>query len=362
MKWFIPFFIAFLFAGTGALRADEKVCSEAEASALQTVDFAFDLKRGFLLQVAKALQDKGADPRHHPVLLPNGTEEVIDLPEAVSTLARAHADAVEQIHKATVDCLNNSSGPGKISALAAFLSTDGLSLSLWPSVLAHDDETIIIGHPFEDGEIEIPHDPNRCSICPVGRPLRGRSALDEALDKLIAANIAFNNPQRMTVNHARIIEVQLSTKLSPEELKAQLTEVGSKETAGLKVGDSMSVTLNGGAAFQVAPAGPQVQGISRKQVTTWKWNVTPKMLGTQYLILSFDAIITLNGKDAIKNVRTLTEAIEVEVGLPETPGEWFELSKKWFENISWLWATLFVPIGIFVWRRWTGQKRDIPQD
>jgi hypothetical protein len=69
-------------------------------------------------------------------------------------------------------------------------------------------------------------------------------------------------------------------------------------------------------------------------VTTWTWNVTPKTAGTQYLILLFDAVITLNGKDANRNVRTLTHPIEVDVGWPETPSEWFDLSKTWFDNVN----------------------------
>jgi hypothetical protein len=83
------------------------------------------------------------------------------------------------------------------------------------------------------------------------------------------------------------------------------------------------------------------------------------------LILTFDAILTLNGKDSTRNVKTLTQPIEVEVGWPETGGEWFEFFKKWFENVSWLWATILVPVGIVLialWRRWTGQKKELAQE
>jgi hypothetical protein len=36
---------------------------------------------------------------------------------------------------------------------------------------------------------------------------------------------------------------------------------------------------------------------------------------------------------------------------PETPSEWFHWVKEWFENISWLWVTMLVPLGLWAWHR-----------
>lgn len=192
--------------------------------------------------------------------------------------------------------------------------------------------------------------------------MSGKLPLDEALEKLIAGNVAFNNPEHMTVGRPRLVEAKLSTTLPPDELKAQLTEAGRIESAELTVGDRMSATLNGGAEFDISPSGPQVQWISEQQVTTWTWNVTPKMAGTQYLTLSFDAVITLSGKDANRNIRTLARQIEVDVGWPTTPSEWFDLSRKWFDTVNWLWASI-IPIGLVLvgwWRRFVRHQKGTP--
>lgn len=208
-----------------------------------------------------------------------------------------------------------------------------------------------------DGEIaNIIKNPDKCFFLECNKPT---SALDDALQKLLAGNVAFNNPERMQVGRPRIIEAKLSTNLSPAELKAQLTEAGRKEDAKIQVGDRMSATLNGGAAFDISPSGPQIQWTSQNQITTWTWNVTPKLSGVQYLILAFDAIITVEGKDGSRNVNTLKHQIEVEVGWPQTFTEWFDLSKKWFENLSWLWASILVPFGLVLlgWWRHGGRRR-----
>jgi hypothetical protein len=147
-----------------------------------------------------------------------------------------------------------------------------------------------------------------------------------------------------------IIEAKLSVNLPAEDLIQQLSEAGKKESARIQVADRMSATLSGGGAFDVSPAGAQQQFISRQQVTTWAWEVTPKQVGTQYLILSFDAVLTVDGREGTRNIRTFTRPIQVEVAWPETSGEWFEWFKSWFENISWLWATILLPVGYWAWR------------
>ena len=119
----------------------------------------------------------------------------------------------------------------------------------------------------------------------------------------------------------------------------------------------MAATLTGGAAFDISPSGPQIQWISQKEVTTWTWDVTPKTSGTQYLILSFDALITVNGKDGTRNVNTLKRKIEVEVGWPQTAGEWFELAKKWLANLTWVWASILVPAAVFAVGWWRKRSR-----
>jgi hypothetical protein len=148
MRWWVLIFIAFLLAGNPPLRADEQACRKAEASAFQTVNAAFGPKIDLLLKLGKVLQDKGTDPRKYPIVKSNGTFENIDLVKAVSNLAFENANAVKQIHDAAVDCTKTLSGPERISALAAFFSTERLA-SVWPSQLAHIDiSEMMSGQPL----------------------------------------------------------------------------------------------------------------------------------------------------------------------------------------------------------------------
>jgi hypothetical protein len=108
--------------------------------------------------------------------------------------------------------------------------------------------------------------------------------------------------------------------------KGEPSEAGAKESASIKVADRMAATLFGGGAFDVSPSGPQQQFISKEQVTTWTWVVTPKQSGTQVLILSFEALLTIDGKDGTRNINTFTRKIEIDVPWPSTPSEWFTLA------------------------------------
>jgi hypothetical protein len=180
--------------------------------------------------------------------------------------------------------------------------------------------------------------------------------VDDVLDTLKAAKVAFNTPERGTVGKSLLVQAKLSTHLSAEALKVQITEAGQVAVADLKVSDRMAATLAGGTAFDISPAGPQEQWISDKQETEWTWTVTPKTVGDQVLVISFDAILTINGKDDRRTINTLKRHIDVAVGWPETPGEWLDMIKHVGEDVSWIWATLIIPIGGAIWA-WIKRRR-----
>jgi hypothetical protein len=165
---------------------------------------------------------------------------------------------------------------------------------------------------------------------------------------LIKAHVAFNVPEYMRVTKTQIIQAKLAIHMTPDELIATLTEPGKKESQPLLVSNQMSATLSGGGAFEVSPSGPQTQWIGKMQETSWAWEVTPKQSGTQELTLAFDAHITVGGKEGTRTVNTLTRKIEVEVAWPESLSEWLKFVKETGENLGWLWATILVPVGLFV--------------
>jgi hypothetical protein len=95
-----------------------------------------------------------------------------------------------------------------------------------------------------------------------------------------------------------------------------------------------------------------MQFVTPNGVTPWAFEVTPKQSGVHELTLALDAIITVDEKEGPKRVNTFTRKIVVEVGWPQTAGEWFEAGKKWVENVSYLWLTILVPVGGFIMARW----------
>ena len=118
----------------------------------------------------------------------------------------------------------------------------------------------------------------------------------------------------------------------------------------------MIATLSGGGAFDISPSGPQQQFVSRKQVTAWTWEVTPKKPGTQYLILTFDVALTVDGREGTRKIRTLTQEIQVQVGWADRLKDGLERLKATVDGLAWLWLTILFPAGYWVWRQ-IGKRR-----
>ena len=167
--------------------------------------------------------------------------------------------------------------------------------------------------------------------------------VDAALKKLDNGQVAFNTPEHMRVGRSQTVQAVLSETLASAALMSQVTAPGAKEVAPLKVAQLMRATLSGGA-FDIAQANSQQQLTSRDDVTTWTWTVTPKFSGKQVLALSFDAVLAVGGDNEPRTLRTFTHDIDVEIAWPETAGEWFTWFKNLFDNASWLWASILVPV------------------
>ena len=194
-------------------------------------------------------------------------------------------------------------------------------------------------------------------------PAVAPNSIDAELAKLMTGNVAFNTPEQTHVGEELSVQATMSTTLKAEELTPLVTEPGKVETAPLKVSKRMIATLAGGSAFDVSPSGPVTQWVSESEPTTWTWIVTPKTVGEQFLILTFDAIITIDGKDDKRSLRTFKKRINVEVGWPHTLGEWIDLLKKWGEGASYFWGLAIAIIGgAWAWLRRRGRATKATAD
>lgn len=231
-----------------------------------------------------------------------------------------------------------------------------LSIAVFVLVTGHRS---FEAHPNMETVSAPPDDANVDKDVPERPPI----TVDEALAQLKSANVAFNTPEMARVGKQVIVEAKLSSKLTPNEVKVLIEEPGKVEVGTLKVSDRMFATLSGGSAFDVSPSGPQAQWISDKVPTGWTWQVTPKNVGEQLLILSFDAVISINGKEDKRTINTFKRRINVEVGWPETFGEWLEWIKKTGEGVSYLWGLVVLTVGGGAWaaikRYWPRAKEKI---
>jgi hypothetical protein len=202
-------------------------------------------------------------------------------------------------------------------------------------------------------------DPAPAAVEPFGeRPLSFRT-VQEAIDATVTAHVAFNAPHRMQRGEPRVIEARLAIDIPPDVLIEQVTEAGRKIVRSLRVSPRMIAALSGGGAFEVSPSLPQSQLVGREP-TVWTWQVTPKKKGRQYLMLTFDAVLNVEGREAAYSVRTLKQEIEVEVGWSDWVKDGLAWLKGLVENLAWLWLTILVPIGLWFWRR-IGKRLWLPR-
>lgn len=251
---------------------------------------------------------------------------------------------------------------GAVFSFFVFSMVGGLSLAAYKDVLHKDP--IIIGsvHPpappspprIAQGRFAL-EDWVKAGGVSVGSNL---SDVDQALMKLPTGSVAFNVPERTRVGKPLIIEAILSTILKPADLALLIKEVGKAEAASLKISNRMVATLSGGSAFDIAATSSADQLISDKDMTSWTWLVTPKTVGEQLMILSLDVVISINGKEDKRTITTFKQRIDVDVGWPQTWGEWLDLLKKTGESVWWIGAAIVTISGV-VWGWFTHRARRI---
>lgn len=129
---------------------------------------------------------------------------------------------------------------------------------------------------------------------------------------------------------------------------------GEKEGARIRVSDRMEARLSG-PNFAITAITPEIQAVSRNDVTEWKWEVKPSNDGRQYLHLTLSALLSVDGTSTPRAIRTFDKVIEVEIGWHQRVGSFFE--KNW----QWLWAAVLVPIVGWLWKRKIGSKPNANQ-
>jgi len=142
--------------------------------------------------------------------------------------------------------------------------------------------------------------------------------LNDIVDKLKEATIAFNKPSKMKLKKVEAIELVLKPGATLEEVKAMINMKPSNntemvvQTSKIKISEIVEAKLRG-ASFDIESISQERQPISFKDETRWKWMIRPLEFGRQRLFLTVDAVVNYNDKEEKRTIRTFDEEILVEV-------------------------------------------------
>lgn len=186
---------------------------------------------------------------------------------------------------------------------------------------------------------------------PVTAALYDPINIDALIASLKPGNIAFNTPSEMTVGETQRIELALSVALSSAELGQGLPAAGGRESASIKVGESMQAVLTS-SGMKVTPFSDAVQAVGSDK-TTWDWDVTALAPGQQTVHLEISAVFVVKGQPIPKKLRTYDKTIDVSV----KPQSFWALLGRFISNN---WQYLLsggIAVGLFLWRWYHNRKK-----
>jgi hypothetical protein len=190
-------------------------------------------------------------------------------------------------------------------------------------------------------------------------PPPGGGSLLKQVDRIVArlpqANIAFNAPETLRLGHSIQIQLLLSTRKTIGQLRGKITELGEREGARIKVSPIMEAHL-AGLGFRIEPIRPELQVVTGRRTTEWRWEVEATKTGTRRLHLTLSAFIDVGGGSRPLLIRSFDETIPIHV-------TWYDRAQGFIsDNWQWLWAVILAPLAGLLFRnrkRWQ-QRSDAP--
>jgi cell division septation protein DedD len=175
------------------------------------------------------------------------------------------------------------------------------------------------------------------------------ASIDSIVDQLDFGNIAFNTPGEAKLGEAFSVELKLSPTKELAEVVKSIGEPGAVESARIRISDFMEARLIG-SGFEITPVTSERQVVIKIEDTTWRWDVRPKDSGVQFLNLTVNAIIEDEGKERLRSVTTFKREIRINVSFADRVTDFTK------NNWQWLWATIVVPVGAWLWKRRKGKE------
>lgn len=166
---------------------------------------------------------------------------------------------------------------------------------------------------------------------------------DKAISRLNWQEMAYATPERMELGSTAMVEIVLGGNQSFTQLVPLLEKAGNIEGQKVRVADRMEAHLTGGG-FEITAITPETQPVSTKTVTRWQWYVKAKDLGQQKLSLSLNALLSVNGKETTKSVRTFQRDISVQV--ESVTGAWAFVERYWIYL-----SAVAIPLLVYIWKK-----------
>lgn len=179
--------------------------------------------------------------------------------------------------------------------------------------------------------------------------------VDQILESLDWGNIAFNLPLSMGLQETTLIELLVGLRQPMKELSYELEQKMPPDEqieikgARIRVSNRMEARLTG-TGFQITEITPEMQAVGAREVTEWKWQVKAILPGMQSLHLTLAAILSIDGNETPRAIRTFDKKIEVKVSWSRKVSMF--VSKNW----QWIWAAILLPFVGWTWRRWRKSK------
>ena len=141
--------------------------------------------------------------------------------------------------------------------------------------------------------------------------------------------IAFNPPHRMRQGHGERVEVEIARSLQlRDEIARGLRGRGDPVVEEIRTSQFMGVQLLG-HAFYIDELSPREQLVP--SMARWEFNVTPKRIGNQVLILCATMMIQTSRGDGLIAVPVLERDVDVQVDV--------RYGAKSFISHNWQWLT-----------------------
>jgi len=174
------------------------------------------------------------------------------------------------------------------------------------------------------------------------RQLKNEEIQENLLEQLYNAAFGYFVPTQANIDE--LIEAKLI--INPNSTESEITEqLGEASQSGsieiTRVVEARLETHD----FYIRNVTPTRQVVFNNSDTVWIWDLRAKEAGSKTVRITIDAILTVEGERVERHIESYTGVINIDVTPKQRILTWVE------NNWKWAWGAIFVPLGIYLWKR-----------